>query len=57
MICNAAVVTILSYCFLNEVVSRSQIIGIVVIIVAVALVSLFPPDDQTASVRVVVDEK
>ena len=48
MICNAAVVTLLSYCCLSEVVSRVQVLGIVVIIVAVALVSLFPPDAESS---------
>ena len=51
MIFNAVVVTILSYCFLGEVVSRAQIFGMLVIIVGVALVSLFPPkyDDESST--------
>ena len=47
MICNAVVVTILSYCLLGERVSKAQFMGILVIIVGVALVSFFPPDDKS----------
>lgn len=43
MICNAVIVSILSFCFLGEVVSKAQVFGILVIIAAVALVSAFPP--------------
>ena len=44
MICNSVIVTILSYCFLGEAVSRPQIAGILIIIAGVGLVSLLPPD-------------
>ena len=47
MIFNAVIVTILSYCILNEVVSRCQITGIIIIVLAVALVSLFGPKQET----------
>ena len=46
MICNSVLVTLLSYCLLGERVSKTQMAGIVVIVIGVALVSLFPPESE-----------
>lgn len=48
MICNSVIVTILSYCFMKEVVSITQSVGIILIVISVTLVSVFGPDaDKT----------
>lgn len=44
MILNGVFITVLSYCFFRETVSKTQIIGIVTVAISVALVSIFGPE-------------
>lgn len=50
MIFNAVIVTVLSYCLLGEIVSRCQVFGIFIVVAAVALVSLFGPEQESSQV-------